>query len=163
MKIRLLLALTGLAVGFAVPAFAQEKDTPDAQLRQQFEANDKKLDEAWNNNDAAAVAALFTEKAVLVTPKGPIYGREAIEKYYADLFQKEHFSGHLTNSDQNSPHSIGTTGNEAWEIGEFSLTYQVEGGVPIQVKGYWSNISVRDGDSWRKQMVTYNITPAPTN
>jgi ketosteroid isomerase-like protein len=163
MKIRLLLALTGLAVGFAVPAFAQEKDTPDAQLRQQFEANDKKLDEAWNNNDAAAVAALFTEKAVLVTPKGPIYGREGIEKYYLDLFQKEHFSAHVTKSDQNSPHSIGTTGNEAWEIGEFSLTYQVEGGVPIQVKGYWSNISVRDGDSWRKQMVTYNITPAPTN
>jgi uncharacterized protein (TIGR02246 family) len=57
----------------------------------------------WNNNDAAAVAALFTENAVLVTPKGPIYGREAIEKYCADLFQKEHFSGHLTNSDQNSP------------------------------------------------------------
>jgi hypothetical protein len=96
MKHVLLGVLLGLAIGFAVPAFAQQKDTPDPQLRQQFEANDKKLDEAWNNNDAAAVAALFTENAVLVTPKGPIYGREAIEKYYAGLFQKEHFSGHLT-------------------------------------------------------------------
>jgi hypothetical protein len=29
MKIRLLLALAGLAIGFALPAFAQQTNTPD--------------------------------------------------------------------------------------------------------------------------------------
>jgi uncharacterized protein (TIGR02246 family) len=48
----------------------------------------KKLNDAWNNNDASALAALFTKDAVLVNDTGPIYGRDAIEKTYADLFQK---------------------------------------------------------------------------
>jgi hypothetical protein len=34
MKIRLLLALVGLAISFGLPTLAQQKDTPDPQLRQ---------------------------------------------------------------------------------------------------------------------------------
>jgi hypothetical protein len=36
MKIRLLLALVGSAMGVALPTFAQQTNTPDPQLRQQF-------------------------------------------------------------------------------------------------------------------------------
>jgi hypothetical protein len=38
MKIRLLLALVGLAIGFAMPAIAQEQNTVDPEVRQQIEA-----------------------------------------------------------------------------------------------------------------------------
>ena len=38
-------------------------------------------------NDAVAVAALCTEDAIQIGPEGPVCGREAIEKEYADLFQ----------------------------------------------------------------------------
>ena len=65
---RLVLALVGLAIGFVVPAFSQEKEVTDPEIRQQIEAIDSKFDEACNNNDAAAVAALFTQGAVDVTP-----------------------------------------------------------------------------------------------
>jgi hypothetical protein len=75
MKIRSLLALVGLAISFALPIVAQETTRPDPQLRQQLEAFAKKEDEAFNNNDAAAVAALFVDGAVMVTNRGPIYGR----------------------------------------------------------------------------------------
>ena len=64
MKIRLLLALVGLAISFALPTFAQQKNTPDPQLRQRLVALVKKYDDAFNKNDAAAVAANFTEDAV---------------------------------------------------------------------------------------------------
>ena len=41
-----------------------------------------------NKNDAGAVAALFAEDAVLVAPDGMLFGRQAIEKRYADTFQQ---------------------------------------------------------------------------
>jgi ketosteroid isomerase-like protein len=137
------------------------KETPDPQLRQQLNTKYKKYDEAYNNNDAAAVAAFFTEDAVLVTDRGPIYGREAIEKYLADVFKEFHFSNHIGRPDQDSPHIIGTAGNELWSSGEWSLTLQGETGDPIPLKGYWSEIYVREGDAWKVQMQTWNITPAP--
>jgi hypothetical protein len=65
MKMRSVVALVGLAISFALPALAQQKDTLDPQLRQVADALSKKFDEAYDNNDAAAVAALFTEDAVL--------------------------------------------------------------------------------------------------
>jgi hypothetical protein len=46
MKIRLLLALAGLAIGFAVPTFAQQKDTPDPKIAQQIRVLATKYDEA---------------------------------------------------------------------------------------------------------------------
>jgi hypothetical protein len=64
MKIRFLLALVGLAISFALPAFAQEKETVDPEVRQQIEAVIVRFDEAFNRHDAAAIAALYTQDAV---------------------------------------------------------------------------------------------------
>jgi len=157
MKIRLVVALVGLAISFAVPAFAQQKDAADSQIRQQLDALGQKYDEAFNNGDAAALAATFTGDAVLVNDTGPVYGREAIEKYYADLFQKVHLSNWLTTIDQNSPHVIGTAGNEMWETGEWSGTIQGQNFGPIHSKGYVSSIAVREGDIWKKRMQMSNV------
>ena len=121
----------------------------------------KKYDEAENNNDAAAVAALYTEDAVFVADTGPIYGREAIEKWYADVYKSWHPKNHITKRDQDSVHSLGTAGNEAWDHGEYSETGQGQNGEPIQVKGYWSAIDTREGDVWKIRMLTWNQTPAP--
>ena len=104
MKIRLLLALVGLAISFALPTFAQQKDTADPRIAQQrdlvgdpkaldeFGALATKQSEAFTNKDAAAVAALFTEDAVLVAPDGMFSGRQAIEKRYEDTFQRWPFT-----------------------------------------------------------------------
>ena len=129
-----------------MPTFAQQTNAPDPQIVEQLDALGQKYDEAFNNNDAATLVATFTEDAVLVNGTGPVYGREAIELYYADLFHKIHFSNQMTESDQYCPHIIGTAGNEVWSDGEWSQTYQVNGGGPIHLKGYWSNIQVREGD-----------------
>ena len=135
---------------------------PDPQLRQQLEALGKKYDEAANNNDAAAIAALYTEDAVFVTYAGPLYGRQAIEKFYADVYQQWQFKNFITKHDQDSPYVVGAAGNERWANGEWSYTALPESGDPFQLKGYWSSIDTREGNDWRIKMLTWNQTPAPT-
>jgi len=66
MKMRLLPALAALAIGFATPAFAQDQNTIDPEVRQQIEAVLTQFDEAYNKSDAAAIAALLTPDAVQV-------------------------------------------------------------------------------------------------
>ena len=135
--------------------------TPDPQLRQVVDAIDKKFDEVFDNGDAAALAALFTEDGIFLRPDGTLYGREAIEKYYADDFQNVHWSNHFGKADEYSPHIIGTDGNEMWAMGEWSTTLQVQTHDPIQIQGYWSAIYAREGGVWKKRMVTANVTPPP--
>ena len=70
MKTHLLGALVGLAISFALPTYAQQKDLADPQTTQKILAIAKAYAEAINNNDPAAIAALFTRDAVFVTTEG---------------------------------------------------------------------------------------------
>jgi ketosteroid isomerase-like protein len=145
MKIRFLIILAGLAIGFVLPTFAQQTSGPDPQLREQLLALGKKVDEVWNSNDAAAVAALYMEDAIEVTDQGPLYGRAAIEKWLTNVFKQIHVSNHLSVVDPSSPHIIGTNGNEIWGNGQWTQTFQAQNGNPTQAKGYWSCIVAREG------------------
>jgi hypothetical protein len=90
MKSRLLLTLAGLAIGFAVPTLAQQKDAVDPEVHQQIEAAVKKHEEAYNRYDAAAYAALYTPDAIEVLSWEPEGGapvsQQAIEKMAAAEF-----------------------------------------------------------------------------
>jgi uncharacterized protein (TIGR02246 family) len=57
-----------------------QKDTADPQTDREIRAFTRTYDEKFNKNDAASIAALFTEDAVQVAPEALIFGREAIEK-----------------------------------------------------------------------------------
>jgi ketosteroid isomerase-like protein len=160
MKIRLLLALVGWAISLALPTFAQQTNPPDPQLRQRLEAVIKKHTDALDNNDAAAVAANFTEDGIFVTPNGTFFGREAIEKHYADDFKQGfHSSNNIATPDEDSPHIIGTAGNEMWATGKWSATIQGKGWGPVPATGYWSVI--REGDDLKIRMLCFNVTPPP--
>ena len=161
MKIRVLLTLAGLAISFALPTFAQQTNTPDPQLRQRYIALVEKYDDALNKNDAAAVAAFFTEDGVYMSDRGPVVGREAIEKWHADLFKQFHLSNSLITVDEDSPHMIGTASNELWATGVWSATIQGQNFGPIQIKTYWSVI--REGDDWNIRMLSPvpAATPSP--
>jgi hypothetical protein len=86
MKTRLLAPLVGLAISFALPTFAQQKDLADLQTTQKIIAGLKKTDEeATNNNDPAAFAAQYTRDGVYTGPEGAITGRQAIQKYFTEV------------------------------------------------------------------------------
>ena len=88
MKKRLVVPLVGLAISFALPTYAQQKDLADPQTIQKLLAIVKADEEAENNHDATAKAALFTRDAVFLTPAGPIIGRQAIQKWYTEAWQQ---------------------------------------------------------------------------
>jgi ketosteroid isomerase-like protein len=96
-----------------------------------------------------------------VPATGPIYGREAIEKYWAGLFKQFHVSNQADTADPDSPHRIGTAGDEAWSHGQWRATLQGQNGSPFELTGYWTEIYRREGDTWKKRLDTWNTTPAP--
>jgi ketosteroid isomerase-like protein len=122
MKIRLVVALLGLAIGFAVPVLAQESDTVTPQTRQEVEAVDAQLDEAINNNNATAAAALFTEDAILMLPleyaaerSGIFSGRQDIEKWFVQKFTEYHVTDSKGKLDQ-----INAVDAGVWAVGEWT-------------------------------------------
>jgi ketosteroid isomerase-like protein len=158
MRTALLGALVGLAISFALPTYAQQKDVADPQTTQKIVTLCKAIDEATNNIDAAARAAPFTRDAVFVTDRGPITGRQAIQKWFTDLYQWWHPKNHIE-ADGIVVHLIGIAGNELWATGEWSETGLGKNGEPIAIKGYWACIFVREGDDWKIRMNAGNITP----
>ena len=160
--------LTVLAIGFAVPAFSQQKDSVAPQIAQQrdlrgdtkaideFNALWMKEEEAFNKNDASGLAALFTEDAILVAPEGWFVGRQAIEKRYVETFQQSPIAAFTQQRCQ-----LNGIDNAAWSVGEWWMTLQNQTG-PTIVRGYESAIYVREGDSWKIRMSTVNEHPRPT-
>jgi hypothetical protein len=71
------------------------------------------------------------------------------------------FSNKLAKCDQYSPRVIGTAGNEVWVTGDWSSTIKCQNFGPVDLKGYWGTVEVREGDYWKIQMDTWNVTPAP--
>jgi len=167
MKVHLLLALVGLALGFAVPVVAQQKEAADSRIAQQrdllgdvkaldeFGVLATKLDEAFKKNDADALAALFTEDGVLVTPEGIFFGQQAIEKRYLELFQRRPVTFSTGQRDQ-----LNAIDNAAWSTGEWWSTLQSESGPEFE-RGYWSAIYVREGGGWKIRMLTISENPRP--
>jgi uncharacterized protein (TIGR02246 family) len=167
MKRRLLLFwVGGLTIGLGSPIFAQQKDTADPRIAKQrdlvgdpttldeFGVLSTQQSEAFTNKDAAAVAALFTEDAILVAPDGMFFGREAIEKRYEETFQ--HWPFTLFN-DLRDCH-LKAIDNAVWSTGEWGATFQSQTG-PVFVKGYFTAIYVREGDAWKIRMLALTERP----
>ena len=152
MKTRLLSALVGLAISFALPTFAQQEET--AKLH---EIISTKYNEAVNNHDAAAIGALYTDDAIFVTDTGPLYGRQAIEKYYADNFKGWQPKNHTSTTDPHSGRMLGP--DTLTRGGEWSETGKGKDGEDVPIKGSWSEIDTRQGDAWKICELTWNINP----
>jgi uncharacterized protein (TIGR02246 family) len=147
MKMRFLVALTGLVISFAVPTFAQQKDTGDTKIAQQIRALAIEYANAFNRHDSAAVAAFFMEDGVRVSGHGETHGRPAIAKSYAKYeFQDWNCTDLLKKIDR-----ILTVDNRVIAQGIWSMTYQDNGATKPNKsdEGHFSWVLVREGDTWK--------------
>ena len=162
MKKCLVVPLAGLAISFALPTYAQQKDLADPQTVQKIGAMGKSAQEAHKNHDPAPIVAQYTRDAVFLTPEGPIIGRQAIQKWFADFFQKSPLrpKDSMSKIDGNAFHLLGTDGNTVWATGEYSETVQGENGEPRPVHSYNFWILVREGEHWKILVDAWGLTPA---
>ena len=159
MKKCLVVPLAGLAISFALPTYAQQKDLADPQTTQKLLALSKPVtEEVHKNRDAAAATASYTRDAVFLTPEGPIIGRQAIQKWYTDLWQTWHPTNCINKVDGNAFHLIGTAG--LWATGEYSETGNGKNGEPIPTQTHWLAIWVREGEDWKCRVNAWGQTPA---
>ena len=97
------------------PAIGQDDDPRPDELRTQMERLNRGFQEAYNRHDAAALARLYTNDAVVVTPEGQeLRGRDAILAYFEEsLEQMPRLSL--------QPDRAGGHGDTGWEYGHYSI------------------------------------------
>ena len=163
MNIRSLLAVV-LAISFALPALTQEKAATPAvpnpfqpipagpALVEKLEAINLKFDEAFNKHDASAVAAFYTANAIQATPVGVFSGREAIEKFFTDLFQR------FSPSDRSTKISyVYAFGGDLCAIGGWTVI--ING--PRQAGGYLVNAYTSAGNTWKIRAAVFKYATGP--
>jgi uncharacterized protein (TIGR02246 family) len=147
MKIRLVVALGGLAMTFALPAFAQQNNKVDPKVEQQIRALAAKYDEAINRHDAAAVASLYTQDGVGQIPESkvsPGHGRQGIEKAYGRWFKGWQVGNYFTTVDR-----VTAVGDEIRSFGKWSDIFKGTEGGTQSFEGHYAWLLVREGDTWK--------------
>ena len=141
-----------VAIGLAMPAAAQHVSDQDA--RQAGEAVVQAFNKASQAKDAAGLAALYSEDATYITPDGPLFGRAAIQK----LYEEELKSATPEPAKLDRVIMLGDTVRS--RTGSWSAIFHSPNG-PVPVKGYWTTTDVRDGNTWKIRVETYNMTMPP--
>jgi hypothetical protein len=117
----------------------------------------RKLDEAYNKNDAAAVAALFTEDALFVAPDGMFSGRQDIENKHADTFRRSPITAFNSGVQNGLPNPID---NAVWQAGQWTSAFQIQA-EPVSASGFWTAIYVHEGQALKIRMLTLSERQRP--
>jgi uncharacterized protein (TIGR02246 family) len=126
----------------AVSATAAYSQTASA-ARKAIEANDKAFTAAFNNGDAAAVAAMYGTDAKLLPPNGPIVeGRANIQTFWAGGISAGLKMVSLT------PVDVTVAGNLAIETGKY-VTNVPAGGATVTDEGKYVVVWRREGRGWK--------------
>jgi uncharacterized protein (TIGR02246 family) len=145
-----------LVVGLAIPATAQQSSEQEA--RQAGESIVQAYNKAGQSKDAAGLAAVYTEDAILVMPEGPLVGREAIRKYFS-----EGFKAFTLQAAKLDTATLIAGGQVMLRTGSFTGTFQAPNSAPMPVKGYWATTDVREGGKWKIRLEEDNMTPLPAS
>ena len=119
-----------------------------AQVRQTIEEVNIKFGEAIRMGDAAALANLYTDDAVILTPEGEkIRGREGIEAYFAEGFRMGIKDVSLTTLELFEGDDL------VCEIGKAVLTIQPEGQKSVESESRYIAIWKKASDGTLKLRV----------
>jgi uncharacterized protein (TIGR02246 family) len=143
----LILSLTSIAFG----------QGSSANVRKEIEANTKRLTEAFNKGDAAAVAEMYATDAKLLPPNSQIIeGRQNIQAFWQSVIS---LGAKLQALDTIEVEAHGDT---AHELGKYTFMIPQAGGQSVTDQGKYLVVWKKQGGSWKLVRDIWNTSmPAP--
>ena len=143
-----------VATGVALPAFAQGLD---GHSRSQIENLMAAYIGLLEKKDAASLAKLYTEDAVVISPTSPTMvvktGQHEIQTYLQYMMDHDYHTNARTTS-------IAPLGSDAViVVGEYHTIGVSGSGSPFDVAGHYTTINVRSGDEWKIRLLAAVPTP----
>ena len=145
-----------LAMPFLVSCTTAPQDTT-AEDSQAIRAASKQWVDAFNQADAAATAAIYTEDAKMLPPNSSIIiGREGIQAFFQGFYDVGGRDAQLTVID------LHVQGDMAHVVGKYTFTIQPEEGEAISDNGKYVEIWKRENGSWKISADIFNTSiPLP--
>ena len=163
MKLGKVVFLSLLAFSFVfscAPPSQPESNPPEvdpAQVRAAVDQGNAKFEEAVQNQDAAALAALYTSDATLLPPGGGIVrGRAGAEELWGSVL-----SGMELKAVDLSTVELEISGDTAFEIGEATLNLEPEGGEPMTQFAKYVVVWKKEDGTWKLYWDIWNNKPVP--
>ena len=120
----------------------------DEQIGKMLAAADSYTVDAVNRHDAYAVASVFWDDAIDITPLGVAAGRTAIEQRLAEQFKSMDVRDFAETIDE-----IQISGDYGWFVAHWSATNIVHpGGERRLTKGYITCVLERRNGEWKARM-----------
>jgi uncharacterized protein (TIGR02246 family) len=121
-------------------------------VEQEIKNGATRFEAAFNQRDAAALAADYAEDAVLLPPDSPAErGRQAVESGYQEVIEAGWKNMTLGSIE------IGSDGDLAYHIGTYAADVPTKEGTSNRVKGKFLDVYKRQGDgSWKIQATMFN-------
>ena len=163
--------ITGQSVFFSLLAFSvvfscapppsQPESAPPevdpAEVRAAIDEGNAKFEEAVQNQDAAALAALYMANAVLLPPGGEIVrGRTDAEELWGAVM-----SGMGLKAVDLQTVELEISGDTAFEVGEAILTLEPEGGESATQFSKYVVVWKKEDGAWKLHWDIWNDQPAP--
>ena len=141
-----------LALAGTLQTAAQAAGSDEAAIRAQTTSWMK----AFNGGDAAAVAALYADDAILLPPGAPgASGRPAIQAYISKSIAEAKAANAVFVA--NPKTDVGVSGNLGWESGTYTVTVN---GAVVEV-GKFMSVSRKKGGKWLYLRDTWNMDAPP--
>ena len=135
-----------LLLALATPAPAPAQPTRPTAGANPYDDLQKQFAEAYNRQDAAAMAEMFTQNAVRITPTGIFQGRDAIRREMENTLKRGLHDYTVRRIVSRSE------GNLVFNAGDWQATF-----VDKPLHGYYSVLLTLEGDHARILQETVNV------
>jgi len=136
-----------------LPAWAaddQPKRPSDEQIAKLLAAADSYAVDAVNRHDAYAVAAVYWDDGIEISPRGVASGRPAIEQSLAERFKADDLRDFVEVIDE-----IHISGDHGWFVAHWSGSALIQpDGERRSVKGYITCVLERRNGEWKARLHT---------